>query len=261
MLNNTVHSLQNFIVVLVKPSDPRNIGFVCRAMKTMGFTRLRIVSPKTPQLKLAQITAVHAKDLLENYELFPDLAPALKDTVLAAGITRRRGKMRKYFSFLPEEFAAHSLKVKQGKIALVFGTEEYGLTDEELSLCQCAVHIPSSPLFPSLNLSHAVQIICYTIFRQAEETKHPAYTPLDNQALQLLINHIIECLKPLNYFKLAEAKSLAIFLKDIFGRAYLSKGEAKRFETMFNKIRGLFIGQNKRLKMNIMNNKSQRLDS
>jgi tRNA/rRNA methyltransferase len=240
--------LDHVFVILVRPSDPRNIGFVCRAMKTMGITNLRIVSAHPVNLKRAAVTSVHAKDLLSAAEVFPAIKAALADISLAAGITRRRGRMRKYYSLTPEEFAAHCLAIKKGRIALVFGTEEYGLTDEELSHCHLAVHIPSSPLFPSLNLSHAVQILCYALFREAGRPHCPRFTPLDGESRAVFVSRLIDYLRPLNYFKLAEPQSLSIFLNDIFARAALSKNESKRIETMFHKINGRFIQQTKKLK-------------
>ncbi|MBN2353625.1 MAG: RNA methyltransferase [Spirochaetales bacterium] len=243
---NTIDCLGKICAVLVKPKEPRNVGFACRALKTMGITRLRIVGSPSFDFKRAAVTAVHAKDLLDPAQIYPSLPAALADVSLAAGITRRRGKMRKSHSLLPEDFARHALQIKTGMAAMVFGTEEYGLTDEELSYCNCAVHIPSSRLFPSLNLSHAVQILGYAFFREAESSSIPRFRPIDGRQLALLVSHIIEYLRPLNYFKLAEAQSLSVLLGDVFARACLSKGEARRLERIFQKINGLFIRQKKK---------------
>ena len=234
------HILHNVCAVLVRPSDPRNIGFACRALKTMGITRLRIVSPHPVNLRRAAVTAVHAKDLIVPDQVYPSLPAALKDVSLAAGVTRRRGKMRKSHILLPEQFAERALAVKRGTIALVFGTEEYGLTDDELSSCHCAVTIPSSPLFPSLNLSHAVQIIAYAFYREAEKHNIPVFQPVDTAYLEEMVGRIITYLRPLNYFKLQEAASLTVLLRDVLARAALSKGEARRVERIFQKLNGIF---------------------
>jgi tRNA/rRNA methyltransferase len=241
-------ALGHVYAVLVRPSDPRNIGFACRALKTMGITRLRIASSHMPNLRRASVTAVHAKEILDPNEVYPTLPDALTDVSLAAGVTRRRGKMRKSHVLLPEEFAERAIAHGRGKVAIVFGTEEYGLTDEELSACHCAVTIPSSPLFPSLNLSHAVQIIASALFREAEKHRIRGFQALDGQSLEILVSGIIANLRPLNYFKLDEAKSLTVLLRDVFARAALSKGEARRIETIFHKINGLFIRQARELR-------------
>jgi len=245
---NTIDRLEKICAILVRPKNPRNVGFACRALKTMGITRLRIVGPPSFNLRRAAVTAVHAKELLSPDEIYPSLPAALADVALAAGITRRRGKMRKSHSLLPEDFARHALQIKTVTVAMVFGTEEYGLTDEELSYCHCAVHIPSSRLFPSLNLSHAVQILGYAFFREAERSAIPRFRPIDGRQRELLVSHIIEYLRPLNYFKLAEAQSLTVLLRDVFARACLSKGEGRRIERIFQKINGLFIKHSKKAK-------------
>jgi TrmH family RNA methyltransferase len=212
----------------------------------MGLTRLRIASPHHINLRRAGVTAVHARDLLDPREIYPSLPEALADISLAAGVTRRRGKFRKSHVLLPEELARRALRIKKGKIALVFGTEEYGLTDEELSYCHCAVSIPSSPLFPSLNLSHAVQIIAYSFFREAERRHLPVFQPIAGGTLETMVAHIIAYLRPLNYFKGDEAAHLTVLLREVLGRAALSRGEARRIERIFQKINGLFIGRGKK---------------
>ncbi|RPJ05687.1 MAG: RNA methyltransferase [Spirochaetaceae bacterium] len=251
-------SLSRLRVILTRPKDPRNIGSVCRAMKTMGLTDLAIVADRSsgdqgaffgPRLEsevLASRTAVHADDILKKACRHENLEDALADTVLAAGITRRRGKFRKYNSLTPEEFAAKALTIKKGKIAVVFGAEEDGLLDKELDCCQLAVHIPSSPLFPSLNLSHAVQIMAYTLFREAQKDIIRAFTPVTIRELEESINHIISLLEPLDFYKNEEAKNLALFLKDILGRSCLSRGELERYLTLFIKISGVFTNLNRK---------------
>jgi tRNA/rRNA methyltransferase len=244
---NKPHALDNIVAILVRPKEPSNIGFACRALKTMGITRLRIIAVNPIDFKRAAITAVHARDILDPNQIYQSLPEALADISLAAGVTRRRGRMRKSHSLLPEDFARQALTIKAGKVALVFGNEEYGLTDEELSCCHNAVHIPSSPLFPSLNLSHAVQIMGYAFFREAENQHIQRYRPMDGRSIEVLVSHIIAYLEPLRYFKLMEAKSLTVLLRDLFARARLSKSESKRIESMFHKINGLFKRQAKKL--------------
>jgi len=233
-------SLSRFRVVLVRPKDPRNIGSVCRAMKTMGLTDLAIVCEKPIKEREAVIAAVHASDILEKSRRLASLDEALADTILAAGVTRRRGKFRKYYSLTPEEFAAQTAGHKKGTAAIVFGTEEYGLVDSELERCQLAVHIPSSPLFPSLNLSHAVQIISYALFREAHRKLIHNYTPVTLGELEGSVSQVIDLLAPLGFYKNEEAGNLAVLLKDMLGRSRLSKSELDRFLTLFKKISGVF---------------------
>lgn len=238
-----LQALENVKVVLVNPLDSRNIGAVCRAMKNMGLRKLAIVGGNPVDYDLAGVLAIHARDVLEQARFFPELDSALSDTVLSAGITRRRGKRRKYFSLLPEELADRIAIIKEGITAVVFGNEESGLTDDELSHCNLAVRIPSSSLFPSLNLSHAVQIIGYQIFRRLNADYAPQYTPISRPKMDRLVSVILTSLENLGFFKQVTPHDMGIFLRDILTRSGLSGREAKRLETVFRKISGMAAGK------------------
>ncbi|MDR1618645.1 MAG: RNA methyltransferase [Treponema sp.] len=158
--------LRDIVVVLSRVSEPGNVGAVCRAMKNMGLSRLRIAGPgpfSDQDEALIRARAVHAADIWERAEFFDSLGPALADLSLAVGVTRRRGRCRKQASLSPGKLAAW-FREKPGSVALVFGNERTGLEDHELDLCNIASHIPASGAFPSLNLSHAVQIYAYELF-------------------------------------------------------------------------------------------------
>jgi tRNA/rRNA methyltransferase len=233
-------------IVLVRPKYSRNIGAVCRAMKTMNLHHLWIVGNADFDRAEAERTALHATDVLEQAQLFDSLETALKDgrnpdIHLIVGTTRRKGKRRKFFSLSPEELADRISTIETGQIAILFGNEETGLTDEELDLCQLAVNIPTAPAFPSLNLSHAVQIITYQLFRKLSALQFPLYTPIDNQKMNQLISVILASLKDVGFFKQIPPDDMEHFFKDIFTRATLSGREAKQLEKIFSKIRGLIM--------------------
>jgi tRNA/rRNA methyltransferase/tRNA (cytidine32/uridine32-2'-O)-methyltransferase len=146
-------------------------------MKNMGLSRLRIVGAAAPhagpggfsepEAALIRARAVHAADIWEGAAFFDTLAEAAADCSLLIGTTRRRGRRRKQASLAPGELAAQ-LRERPGPAALVFGNERTGLEDDELDLCHIASHIPVSRAFPSLNLSHAVQIYAYELFLALE---------------------------------------------------------------------------------------------
>ena len=227
-------------VVLVKPKDSRNVGAVCRAMKNMGLRSLAIVMDDLIDPVQAEILAVHADDILEKAEICFSLEDAIRGAALVAGVTRRRGKWRKYFSVSPEDIAERVLSVTGGWSALVFGDEISGLTDKDLSLCNVAVQIPSSPEFPSLNLSHAVQIVVYEIFKGSDDRHRILYHPIGRDRLDTLTTSIIDSLGEIGFFKQVTGEDMRIFFRDILGRAMVSEGEAKRLEKIFKKISGLF---------------------
>ncbi|HET6487430.1 MAG TPA: RNA methyltransferase [Spirochaetia bacterium] len=226
-------------IVLVRPKDARNVGACCRAMKCMGFTSLAIVPEEPLDPEQARTLAHYATDVLENARMFPDLPSALTDAVLVAGTTRRRGKNRKYFTLFPEQLGERIAGIASGTVAVVFGNEDTGLTDEELRLCHLAVTIPASPQFPSLNLSHAVQVICYEIRRVLEESRQTPFTPIQGDALDGLVSVITRTLGGLGFFTRVGPESMTVFARDILARAGLSVNEARRIEVTFRKIAGL----------------------
>jgi tRNA/rRNA methyltransferase len=234
--------LNKIDIVIVNPRNNGNIGSLCRAMKTMGFSSLSVIGKTDVVDEESKVMAVHAIDILKNIKYFNDLDNAVSGSGLVAGITRRRGKKRKYFSILPEELADHILK-DNGRKSLVFGNEESGLSDTELSKCNLSVYIPSSEKFPSLNLSHAVQIICYSIFRKIAEADFPHYTPVSKEKLDRLVNVISSSLKNIGFFKQVDSSDMEMFFRDIFARAGLSGRETKRLEVVFRKISGLLAGK------------------
>jgi TrmH family RNA methyltransferase len=225
-------------VILVNPKSPKNIGAVCRAMKTMNIRDLFIISKEEFDPVPVKHLAIHAYDVYEQSTKVTGLEDAVQDVALVAGITRRRGKRRKYFAILPEELATQISRTR-GTVGLVFGNEESGLSEDELSFCDIAVKIPSSRLFPSLNLSHAVQIITYTIFRTLGKAAFPHYTPVSHERLSSLTDIMIKSLKNIGFFTQGDPEELRLFLKDIYARAQLSGREAARMEVIYRKISGL----------------------
>jgi tRNA/rRNA methyltransferase len=230
---------RNVRIVLVRPRDPRNVGSACRAMKCMGITSLGIVADGIIDPTQARTLAHYASDVLENARVYPDLRAAVEDAVLIAGTTRRRGKNRKYFTLFPEQLAERVAAVGRGTVAVLFGNEETGLTDEELALCHLAVTIPASPEFPSLNLSHAVQVVCYEIHRALTRGKLTPFVPIPARDVDSLVSVITRSLQAIGFFRVVGPEGMAVFFRDILGRAGLSMNEAKRLGVVFRKIAGL----------------------
>ncbi|MQY76428.1 MAG: TrmJ/YjtD family RNA methyltransferase [Spirochaeta sp.] len=239
-MNSSFNSaLKKIRIVLVNPKESSNVGAVCRSMKTMGINSLYLVGARHLELAQARILAVHARDLLEKAVFCSTLKEALENTSFAAGISRRKGKRRKYFALSPETLAEHIATHSPGLTALVFGNEESGLSHNDLSRCHTAVSIPSSPDFPSLNLSHAVQIITYHLFRRLSPLSPPEFTAINSNQLEFLVDIITESLKNIGFFTQVGDEDLARFFRDILARAGLSGREAKRMEIVFRKISGL----------------------
>lgn len=150
-------------IVLVATSHPGNIGAAARAMRTMGLTQLVLVTPEAFPHKDATAMAAGADDVLDAARICADLDEALADCALVYGCTARRRSVA-----LPErsprEAAGELLAATtRGPVALLFGRERTGLTNEELQRCHAAVHIPADPGYSSLNLAAAVQVLSYEL--------------------------------------------------------------------------------------------------
>lgn len=227
-------------IVLCRPEESRNIGSVCRAMKTMACTDLRIVGYKNdysdPDVCML---AVHAADIWESAAFFEPTCEGLKaaiaDTSISAGTTRRMGQKRKSWGMTPEQFAITAKNANPGKVALVFGNERTGLTDIELNCCSLAVNIPSNEVFPSLNLSHAVQIMTYTLFRTFDEHLR-GYSPVNLSRLHELVASISGYIDRIGLYQTSGREENTRFLEGILARAALSEKEAQKVEQLFQKI-------------------------
>lgn len=155
--------LDNIHIILVETSHSGNIGSTARAMKTMGLSKLRLVAPKQTIDEQALALAAGAKDLLEQTEIFDTFEEAIGDCELVVGTSAR---LRHLQSSLIEPRACGELVVtraKQGNVALVFGRERVGLTNEELLKCHYHLNFPTNPDYGSLNLAMAVQLACYEV--------------------------------------------------------------------------------------------------
>ncbi len=232
--------LDDICIVLTNPDESRNIGSACRAMANMGITHLRIVGSREQyDDQKVRILAIHAAYIWENAQFFNSITDATSDCLLAAGTTRRRGKKRKNWLVTPEEFADHSAGIPEGKIAVVFGNERTGLTDEELEECTMGVNIPSHPDFASLNLSHAVQILCYTLYRKIATPNAAGYVPISLSRLDKTTDAITDNLEKIGFFKVTGKDDMKEFWRSVLSRAVLSESEAAYIEKLFIKAAGL----------------------
>lgn len=263
------------IIILCRPEESGNVGAVCRAMKNMGFSSLRIVAPEAPlEEGKIQARAVHAFDVYQGARFFNSLAEAIQDVPLVIGTTRRRGKKRKDISVSPEELALY-LYEQRGPAALVFGNERTGLNQEEIALCTLASHIPSSDVFPSLNLSHAVQVYTYELFktwskfltahhnrqvnlasqegflhlssRRIPQTALASETPFDTSSgsqwvpvgrhdIDETVQIMTDALANIGFYKQAGRPEQERFFRDLLSRAGITLQEKRYLEQIFRKI-------------------------
>ncbi len=160
--------LANIRVVLVEPSHPGNIGGAARALKTMGLAQLALVRPKRFPDPQAEWRAAGAQDVLDAATVHDSLAAAIADChwVVGTGMLTRRIPWPARDA---ADAAAEILAQPAGaRVAIVFGRETSGLTNEELQQCHCHLQIPANPEYASLNLAMAVQVVAYELYRQSQ---------------------------------------------------------------------------------------------
>jgi len=234
-------NLRNIRIVLVEPSGAFNIGSVARVMKNMGLSELALVNPVEFRNDEGFKGAVGAKDVLENAFVFDNLEESIKDTNLVIGTTRREGKGRR-ISYTVEEVSEHIFPVlEKGKVAILFGREKSGLLNEETDLCNILIRIPASREFPSLNLSHAVAVVCYKIFTDAIVNEVPYIAePVANAEIEGLLDYIQTVFTDIGFFSKGTPRYVIPLFRKIFGRALLDKEEFDNLTYIFHRLHGIF---------------------
>ncbi len=236
--NNLLNSVK---VVLVGTTHPGNIGATARAIKNMGILNLALVQPKEFPSDVATFRSKAAKDILENAEVYESLKDAVSKCELVVG-TSARDRTIPWPVLSPREAAEEMHKSSlNGEVAIVFGREDRGLTNEELGMCNLHVHIPSDPEYSSLNLSQAVQILAYEI-RLAylkENERNEDYWDVDlanNEQTERLINHMDELMQEVNFYDSENPRKLLVRVRRFFKRSKIDVMEANIFRGFFATI-------------------------
>lgn len=215
-------------IVLVEPLHPGNIGAAARAMKNMGFRRLRLVNPADPFCAEARRMASGALDVLEKAEVFRSLPEALSDLHVTAGLTARSGKGR-IRKFEPQGLVRHLQSYSpKARLGLVFGREDRGLSNQELDLCNLLVTIPTAPEHPSLNVAQAVLLVCYEFLRETAEPAAPRPrqpAPARSEELEALYQHARQVLLRIGFLHENNPDRILRVLRRIFGRIGLESRE------------------------------------
>jgi len=224
-------------IVLVEPQNPGNVGMVCRAMKNMGLSRLRLVNPcRTDHLE-ARKFALSARDVLEGAETYATLREALDDCAFSVATTRRHGKYRKEIC-TAEEIASKIRGVQgKGRVALVFGREDSGLTTEEVALCRWQATIPTADEFGSLNLAQAVLIFAYELFLiDGGSFDVPERLPAKGEEVETLYDHMERALLHIGFLNPQNPGHIMRTLRRIFARAELDSREVAVLRGMMAQI-------------------------
>lgn len=244
MQTQNQHSPENLLaqirIVLCRPSHPGNIGSVARAMKTMGLSDLALVSPRQFPHVEADTLASGAVDVLAHASVHDSLPQALAGCSLAIGSSTRQRDLQAAI-LTPEEAANQALaQARDGRVALVFGNETFGLSKEELACCQALVTIPASAEYSSLNLAAAVQVMTYVLRREAmqERFEQPGLDVADLAEVERFYDHLQSTMVAIGFLNPASPKRLMPKLRRLFSRTRLQKEE-------INILRGILSAMEK----------------
>jgi tRNA/rRNA methyltransferase len=227
---NETASLGRIRVVLSHTSHPGNIGAAARAMKTMGLSQLVLVNPRHFPDPQAHALASGADDLLAHARVCASLDEALQGTVFATAVTARRRELAVAPLWARDAAAELVAATAQGDVALVFGNETSGLSNEEVSLCRRWTSIPVDPGFSSLNLAQAVQVLCYELRLAAVDTGSPpaiadAGAPAAHEEVAGLVAHLERAAIQSGFLDPAKPKRLIPRMRRLFARAAIEKEE------------------------------------
>ncbi len=225
---NRVQTLDRIRIVLSRTSHPGNIGAAARAMKTMGLSRLVLVRPERFPDPVAEARASGASDVLAKARVVDTLAEALAGTVMAGALTARRRELALPARWARDAALDVAAAAGQGEVALVFGNETSGLSNEELSLCQMPVMVPANPEYSSLNLGAAVQLMCYELRMALLGGEVPPFVagrPASFDEVEGFYAHLERAMIASGFHDPANPRKLMPRVRRMFGRIRLEREE------------------------------------
>ncbi len=248
--------LDNIRIVLVNTSHPGNIGAVARAMKNMGLSQLYLVDPKEYPSEQAEWRASNAVDVLSSAHVVNHLDEAIAECGLVIGTSARERRIP-WPLFTPRECGERSIvEAAEHPVAIVFGREDRGLTNEELHKCHYHVHIPSNPEYSSLNIAAAVQVVAYELrvtCLTSQQSGKPLHfddwdmPPANSEALENYYEHLQETLQKLNFIQPDNPRQTMTRLRRLYNRVRLDEMELAIMRGMLTSIQNYIFHTNKRI--------------
>ncbi len=229
-------------VVLVRPKEDGNVGAVARVARNFGADRLVLVAPRAPVGPEARRRSMGGLEILTSAATVPTFGRAVESSDLVVGTTDlSTGRSTAYLrrSVSPERLG-EIVRTLDGRVAVVFGPEDNGLSRGELAACDLLVHVPARREFPTLNLSHAVGIVLYALHRargltDAETTPAPEVLLLNGREKELLLVRIGELLARTGY-PTHKRRGLILLFRRVFGRATPTEAEYRMMLGLFKSL-------------------------
>jgi len=223
-------NLENIDIVMVGTTHPGNIGAAARAMHNMCISSLVLVNPQCPVGEIADARASGANVILDSLRKAGSLQEAVQDSILVVA-TSARDRSLPWPEISPGLVAKKIAELNgQSRVALVFGREHSGLTNEELQICHYTVNIPTNPDFSSLNVASAIQVMCYEIFKTVENQPETRQTEVQesavtSQQLEGFFRHLEQVMITTEFLDREKPGLLMQRLRRLYHRLEMSKNE------------------------------------
>jgi len=233
-LSNTL-GMGRIRVVLVRPQVAGNIGAVARLLENFNTGPLYLVAPQAdPHSRESLQRSTHGEHRLQSAHIVSTLEQALDGVAYTIGTSQRSGPVHQPRTLVPRDWASQlRAYIQLGEVALLFGTEDTGLSREDLLACDAVVQIPAAPNYPTLNLSHAVAICLYEAFlvlaelKQTDLSTRPTSEQADAALIHRLIDKLQHALGTIGYLHPEKPDHLMFPIRSILSRARLTRTEAQ----------------------------------
>jgi tRNA/rRNA methyltransferase len=224
-------ALAQIRIVLVRPRGAANIGAAARAMKNMGLRDLTLVAPAVRRTTGARVMAVHARDVLSRARTVARIGEAVADCQLVVGTTCRGGPYRAAAEDLCVAAPRVLEAARAGPVALLFGPEDHGLTNDDLQHCQRLISIDTDDDYPSLNLAQAVLLCCFELRRAAGVARPDAHQQpaAPAAAVEQMLVRLQEALLKIGFLLPDNPAHIMLALRQLFGRTMLDEREVRIF--------------------------------
>ncbi len=248
-------TLQNIRIVMIQTSHTGNIGAAARAMKVMGLSQLYLVKPKSPPDEQSIAMSSNATDILDNAIIVDCLSEAITGCQLVVGTSARHERTLSWDILdsrsCGELIAKHASSQPNAKVAVLFGRESSGLTNEELAVCQHLVHIPTNTDYNSLNVASAVQILSYECrlammnLQLVSDTSYIENTTESNDAkdewvsaddLDSYFEHLKQVMVEVNFLDPDKPRYLIPRLRRLYSRSGITRSEMNILRGMLSAI-------------------------
>ncbi len=229
--------LANIRIVLVRPRGSGNIGSIARAMKNMGARELAIVGRARTGSFWARAMATHGRDILKDARVYETIRDAIADCALVVGTTCRSGLYRQHRQTLREVAPQLASAARTGKVALIFGPEDHGLSNKDIEHCQLLITIPTHPEYQSLNVAQAAVICLYEIYLAflAPAEDSPIERARADQ-IERLFDRMRSSLLRIGFLDSENPEHMLLAFRRILGRAALEEKDVRILTGLFRQI-------------------------